>query len=123
LKEEKPFEGIYEGITKFINTTIRSGQVIEYHGNIVIIGDVNPGALIKAKGNIIILGTLRGVAHAGIDGNYEAIVAAYDLQPTQLRIANIIGRKPDGDIAPSGLPEIAKIHDGEVLIEPYLPRK
>ncbi|CCQ98394.1 putative septum site-determining protein MinC [[Clostridium] ultunense Esp] len=123
LEEEKPYEGIYEGMTKFINTTIRSGQVIEYDGNIVIIGDVNPGALIKAKGNIIILGTLRGVAHAGIDGNYKAIVAAYDLQPTQLRIGNIIGRKPDGDIITSGMPEIARICDGEVLIEPYLPRK
>ncbi|HSH36015.1 septum site-determining protein MinC [Schnuerera sp.] len=121
--DEKPYKGIYEGMTKFINSTIRSGQVIEYDGNIVIIGDVNPGALIKAKGNIIILGTLRGVAHAGIDGNYKAIVAAYDLQPTQLRIANIIGRQPDGDIITSGLPEVAKIYDGEVLIEPYLPRK
>ncbi|MCF6465374.1 hypothetical protein C3E90_05645 [Clostridium sp. Cult2] len=110
-------------MTKFINTTIRSGQVVEYDGNIVIIGDVNPGALIKARGNIIILGTLRGVAHAGIDGNYKAIVAAYDLQPTQLRIANIIGRRPDGDIVTSELPEVAKIYDGEVLIEPYLPRK
>ncbi|WP_236914698.1 septum site-determining protein MinC [Clostridium sp. Cult2] len=123
LEEEKPYEGIYEGMTKFINTTIRSGQVVEYDGNIVIIGDVNPGALIKARGNIIILGTLRGVAHAGIDGNYKAIVAAYDLQPTQLRIANIIGRRPDGDIVTSELPEVAKIYDGEVLIEPYLPRK
>ncbi len=73
-------------MTKFINTTIRSGQVIEYDGNIVIIGDVNPGALIKAKGNIIILGTMRGVAHAGVDGNHDAIVAAYNLQPTQLEL-------------------------------------
>lgn len=123
LEEPKVFEGIDEGMTKFINTTIRSGQVIEYEGNIVIIGDVNPGALIKAKGNIIILGTMRGVAHAGMDGNYDAIVAAYDLQPTQLRIGNIIGRQPDGDIVTSRLPEVAKVYDGEVFIEPYLPRK
>ncbi len=123
LDEPSFYMGIDEGMTKFINTTIRSGQVIEYGGNIVIIGDVNPGALIKAKGNIIILGTLRGVAHAGVDGNQEAIVAAYDLQPTQLRIANIIGRRPDGEVFTFRLPEVAKVHDGEVLIEPYLPRK
>ena len=121
LEEPEIYSGIYEGMAKFINSTIRSGQVIEYDGNVVIIGDVNPGALIKAKGNIIILGTLRGVAHAGIDGNNEAIVAAYDLQPTQLRIANIIGRRPDGEIITSGLPEVAKVHQGEVFIEPYLP--
>ena len=123
LEEPDTYMGIHEGMTKFINTTIRSGQVVEYDGNIVIIGDVNPGALIKAKGNIIILGTLRGVAHAGIDGNIEAMVAAYDLQPTQLRIANIIGRRPDGEVITSRLPEVAKVHDGEVFIEPYLSRK
>ena len=123
LDESKYYMGIYEGMTKFISNTIRSGQVIEYDGNIVIIGDVNPGALIKARGNIIILGTLRGVAHAGIDGNKKAIVAAYDLQPTQLRIANVIGRRPDGEITTSGLPEVAKLQNGEVFIEPYLPRK
>lgn len=123
LEEPGIYTGIDEGMAKFINSTIRSGQIIEYDGNIIIIGDVNPGALIKAKGNIIILGTLRGVAHAGIDGNNEAIVAAYDLQPTQLRIANVIGRRPDGEIAASRLPEVAKIHNGEVFIEPYLPRK
>ena len=123
LEEPEFYTGIDEGMTKFINTTIRSGQVIEYEGNIVIIGDVNPGALIKARGNIIILGTLRGVAHAGDDGNKDAIVAAYNLQPTQLRIANIIGRRPDGEIVTSGLPEMAKVQDGEVFIEPYLPRK
>lgn len=123
LYESKYYEGIYEGMTKFVNTTIRSGQVVEYDGNIVIIGDVNPGALVKARGNIIILGTLRGVAHAGVDGNEDAIVAAYNLQPTQLRIANIIGRRPDGEILVSDLPEVARVYNGEVYIEPYLPGK
>ncbi|GFN34485.1 septum site-determining protein MinC [Tepidimicrobium xylanilyticum] len=119
-EEEMPFSGIDEGVTKFINNTIRSGQVIEYDGNIVIIGDVNPGALIKAKGNIIILGIMRGVAHAGVGGNSDAIIAAYDLQPTQLRIGNIIGRKPDEDVPSSGVPEVARVNNGEVIIEPYL---
>lgn len=123
IEETRHYTGLYEGMTKFIHSTIRSGQVVEYDGNIVIIGDVNPGALIKAKGNIIILGTIRGVAHAGIDGNKDAIVAAYDLRPTQLRIANIIARKPDEETSTSGIPEVAKIKDGEVYIEPYLPNK
>lgn len=123
LGEPEYYTGIDEGMTKFIHSTIRSGQVIEYDGNVVVIGDVNPGALIKAKGNIVILGIFRGVAHAGTDGNKDAIVAAYDLQPTQLRIADIIGRKPDEDIATLGIPEVAKVKDGEVYIEPYLPNK
>ena len=109
-------------MTKFIHNTIRSGQVIEHNGSIVIIGDVNPGALIRAMGNIVILGSLKGVAHAGIGGNEKAIIAAHDLQPTQLRIGNIIGRRPDGEIITSKLPEVAKVDNGEVLIEPYIQK-
>lgn len=123
LDKPKVFEGIVEGMTKFIHNTIRSGQVIEYDGNIVIIGDVNPGALIRAKGNIVILGSLKGVAHAGIDGNTNALVAAYDLRPMQLRIGNVIGRRPDENMDIIGLPEVARVYDNEVVIEPYLPRK
>ncbi|HHV46919.1 MAG TPA: septum site-determining protein MinC [Tissierellia bacterium] len=123
LDRPNMFEGIVEGMTKFIHNTIRSGQVIEYDGNIVVIGDVNPGALVRAKGNIVILGRLKGVAHAGCDGNTKALVAAYDLRPTQLRIGNIISRRPDENMDTTGLPEVAKVHDNEVVIEPYLPRK
>ncbi|HZK32909.1 MAG TPA: septum site-determining protein MinC [Tissierellaceae bacterium] len=127
LKPEESMEGIFEGIdsgmTKFVNGTIRSGQVEIYTGNIVIIGDVNPGGLIQAKGNIIVLGSIRGLAHAGIGGNRKAIVAAYNLQPTQLRIADIIVRPPDEGAESYKLPEIAKIKNGKVIIEPYLPNK
>lgn len=120
---DNTFQGIDCGMTKFVNGTLRSGQVVEYEGNIVIIGDVNPGALIQAKGNIIVLGTLRGVAHAGADGNIDSVVAAYNLQPMQLRIGDIIARPPDDGEGSFKVPEVAKIKDGEVIIEPYLPNK
>lgn len=112
-----------EGMTKFLYGTLRSGQIVEYNGNIVVVGDVNPGAFLKATGNIIILGTLKGVAHAGFNGDNEAIVAAYNLIPNQLRIADIIVRAPDGDISEYKLPEVARVYDGEIIIEPYLPNK
>lgn len=117
------FDGIDCGMTKFINGTLRSGQVIEYEGNVVIIGDVNPGALIQAKGNIIVLGTLRGIAQAGVGGNYNAVIAAYNFQPSQLRIGDKISRSPDEEITLINVPEVAKVKDGEVVIEPYLPNK
>jgi len=116
------FEGIDEGYTKFVRATIRSGQTVESEGNLVIIGDVNPGGVVMAKGNIVILGALRGIAHAGSDGNREAIVAAFYLQPTQLRIANIIARRPDDEIEYSKWPEIARVEDDAVIIETYLPK-
>lgn len=122
-KESGYFQGIEEGMTSFIRTTVRSGQIIQYEGNIVVLGDVNPGGIIEAKGNIVVLGTLRGVAHAGCDGNRNAIVSAYDLKPTQLRIADLIARSPDGEVIKSSRwPEVAKIEGDEVVIETYLPK-
>ncbi len=42
--------------------TLRSGQRIDHDGNVVILGDVNPGAVVTCTGDIVVMGTLRGVA-------------------------------------------------------------
>ena len=76
--------------TKFIQNSIRSGQKEEYTGSLVICGDVNAGAEIIAGGNIIIVGTLRGLAHAGANGNKKAIISANSIDITQARIANLV---------------------------------
>lgn len=117
------FNGIKEGNTKFIRATVRSGQKIDYKGNIAIIGDVNPGAEIIAEGNILVMGALRGLAHAGASGNKNAIVVAFSLQPKQLRIANVIGRAPDYELIKPLVPEIAMIKNNTLVIEPYLAKK
>ncbi|MEF9952330.1 MAG: septum site-determining protein MinC [Clostridium sp.] len=129
-EEEKPepkdkvFQGIYEGRTKFYRSTIRSGQKVNYNGNIIIIGDINSGAEVIASGNIIVLGVLRGIAHAGANGNRKSIVAAYSLRPTQLRIDTLITRAPDEqDFSGINIPEVAKIKEESIIIEPYLPNK
>lgn len=120
---ETIFMGITEGKTKFIQGTIRSGQNINYEGNVVVLGDVNPGAHITAYGNIMVMGSLRGVAHAGSNGNKDACVAAFYLDPTQLRIADVITRAPDGNYEKPKVPELAKVKGEMVYIEPYLNRK
>ena len=76
--------------TKYIQYSLRSGQVEEYSGSLVIVGDVNAGAEVIAGGNIAILGALRGLAHAGAGGNTNAIIAANYIDSTQLRIANVV---------------------------------
>ncbi len=76
--------------TKFIQNSIRSGQKEEYPGSLVICGDVNAGAEIIAGGNIMVLGALRGVAHAGANGNKKAIISANSIDITQIRIANLV---------------------------------
>ena len=76
--------------TKFVRTSMRSGQKIEFEGSLIILGDVNAGAEVIAEDNIVVLGALRGLAHAGARGNKEAIIAAGVLDAPQLRIANIV---------------------------------
>lgn len=121
-KVSKVFSGIYEGRTKFIRKTIRGGQTINYSGNIVIIGDVNPGAEIYAAGNVIVLGTLKGHVHAGFGGNEKALIAAFNLQPEILQIANIMTRSPEDGLKPK-YPEVAKVKENNIIVEPYLFNK
>ncbi len=75
--------------------TVRSGQVLEVRGDLLLIGDVNPGGKITATGNIYILGSLRGVAHAGIQGDTRTVIIASYMEPNQLRIADQLSRSPD----------------------------
>lgn len=96
---------------------IRSGQVIRYEGNVVILGDVNPGAQIIAAGDVVVMGTLRGVAHAGATGSRRAVVAALRLCPTQLRIADLIRRAPEDSQGVPGGPELACVKGSEILVE------
>lgn len=67
---------------------VRSGQVVQAKGDLVVIGDVNPNARVVAAGSIYVLGRLKGIAHAGANGNTEAVIAASWLEATHLMIAD-----------------------------------
>lgn len=103
--------------TKLICRHLRSGQKLITDGNVVILGDINPGAEVIAGGNILVMGTLKGMAHAGAYGDENAVIAAYRLNPTQIRIANHITRPPDGEVIQVNNPELARIKAGKVIIE------
>lgn len=82
---------------KTYNRLVRSGQVLKVTGDLLLIGDVNPGGMVVSTGNIFILGSLYGIAHAGVNGDRKAVIAASYMKPTQLRIADYISRAPDYD--------------------------
>ena len=116
-------EGFTEsgGHTMLIQRTLRSGQNINFDGNVVVLGDVNPGAEVIASGHVLVMGALRGVVHAGAGGYEDATITALELAPTQLRICSHITRSPDGESLGEKQvsPETAKIKDGAVTIEKY----
>ncbi|MBV8244349.1 MAG: hypothetical protein JOZ38_00355 [Candidatus Eremiobacteraeota bacterium] len=98
--------------------TVRGGQSLHHIGNIVLVGDVNPGAELVASGDIVVFGGLRGVAHAGAQGDDGAKVFAIDLAPTQLRIATTIAAEAEPRAGPAR-PEVAWVSDGRIAIAPY----
>lgn len=83
--------------TKFIRGNLRSGQREEFSGSIAILGDLNYGAEVIAGENIIVTGKIRGLAHAGANGNKKAIISANSIEPTQVRISNILKEVPEND--------------------------
>lgn len=115
------FDGVNEQQTVVVQRTLRSGQSVRFNGNVVILGDVNPGAEVTAAGNVVVMGVLRGMVHAGATGDQNAVVVAFRLQPTQLRIADYIARSPDGEFGGPERPEIARVKDGTVTIEAFPP--
>ncbi|HHT69604.1 MAG TPA: septum site-determining protein MinC [Limnochordia bacterium] len=110
---------VREDNTLLVRRTIRSGQRLHYDGNVVVMGDVNPGAEIVCTGDILVLGSLRGVAHAGAEGKVDATVFAFRLEPTQLRIAHVISRAPDEKLPQPSGPEIARVVENSIQLSVY----
>jgi septum site-determining protein MinC len=102
---------------KLVKGMVRSGQTLVKEGNILFLGDVNPGGEIISTGSIYVMGSLRGMAHAGVDGDETAIIAASHLRPTQLRIASIISRPPDEWGINEAFMEFAYIKEGKMEID------
>ncbi|MCL2840493.1 MAG: septum site-determining protein MinC [Defluviitaleaceae bacterium] len=109
-----------ESNTAYYKGGLRSGQTIRFEGSVVIMGDINPGSEVVAGGNVVVLGALKGMAHAGAKGDLQCHIAALDLRPTQVRIADIISYVP---APPKGKkvennPSYAYIKDGQVFVAP-----
>ncbi len=110
---------------QFYKGTLRSGQVLEFDTSIVILGDVNAGAQVVSTGNVVILGKLLGNVYAGASGSEYSFVVALQMNPTQIRIGDVIARSPDeqnkrADKKKKAEQEakIAYSQDGNIYIEP-----
>lgn len=111
------FWGKDTGMCKFVKSTVRSGTRIEFDGSVIVLGDVNPGGEIIATGNVVVLGALRGMVHAGSEGNRDCFIYALKLKPIQVRIADMIARMPEAGEEAKSHPEIARIKDGIIEVE------
>ena len=99
-----------EVICKVVEKSLRSGEEIISEGDILVLGDVNPGASVIAAGNITVLGALRGSAYVKTKGK---VYATY-MTPLQIRIGKVCSyNKKPKNVGPA----IALAENGEIIIE------
>lgn len=109
--------GVHDLKTKFLFENLRSGAEVDYDGNVVIFGDVNPGAKVTATGSILVLGSFRGMAHAGRGNPETAFLAALRLLPLQIRIGDLFAVPPkDANMIENAM---VKILNNEIRIEQF----
>jgi septum site-determining protein MinC len=120
-EESKAAESLPE--TLYVRANLRAGQMIKYPGNVFVFGDVNPSAEIIASGDVIVWGTVRGIVHAGAEGDERAIVSALKFDCGQLRISDKLclvshlkGKDKTSSKNKSLHPELAKIENDEIII-------
>ena len=113
--------------TLLIKRTLRSGQVLNYAGSIIVVGDVNPGAEVIAGHDIVVWGSLRGTACAGVAGDPQSSIYALHMAPSQLRIADHITRSPRESLLASEnhepQPEVARIENDTIVVESWPAKK
>ena len=106
--------------------TCRSGTTVHNSGNLVVLGDVNPGAEVTATGDILIFGKLRGLAHAGVGGSSDtgAVVIGISLEAAQLRLGSQIHISSPRTLSKGNeqSPFMARLENGTMRIDQYTPR-
>ncbi len=117
-----PLEAVKrKGETKIIAKTVRSGGRVESSASVVVLADVNAGAEIIAQDDIIVLGVLRGIAHAGVNGNEKAVIWAKQILSPQLRIADILAQGEDRvkEALENKHAEVAHIVNEQIVVRPW----
>lgn len=114
-----------EGKVKFYKGILRSGNLLEYDGSIIIFGDVNPGGIVKASDSVIVLGHLNGTVYAGVESGKDAFIGALYMNPIQLKIGDYIARNPNPQMENNKKSkkdskfEIAYVNGENIFIENY----
>ncbi|PMD67741.1 septum site-determining protein MinC [Companilactobacillus nuruki] len=69
---------------------VRSGQKLDYKGDLIFLGTLHQGAQICATGSVYILGEVNGIVQAGYPDNTNAAIFGNLKNIDQLRIADVI---------------------------------
>lgn len=103
---------------QFYKGTLLAGDVLESEVSMIVIGDVERGAKVVSKGNVIVLGAIRGNVSAGMAGNDEAVIAALEMMPTQLKIGDYSVKYHDKKKKISRHPVMVCVEQGSIVMKP-----
>lgn len=119
----QPSKPILPQQTRILTQQLRSGMRIEHPGSLVVVGDVNPGVELIADGDVIVTGALRGMAHAGANGNETSVIWARPIASPQIRIGKAVARAPEGKVMDTMRrnenfdAEMARLENDHIVIE------
>ncbi len=99
-----------------LHRSLRSGQRVEHDGDVLIIGHVNDGAEVFASGSIYVWGRLKGIAHAGLDGEEEHTVVAGLFEATQVRLGSKVSASLGSDMEWWGKPVIITCENDSLVV-------
>lgn len=104
------------GGSLLLNRSLRSGQRVEHDGDVIIIGHVNDGAEVMASGNICVWGRLKGVVHAGLDGESDRTVVAGQFEAKQVRIGGKVSSSLGSEMEWWGKPVIIALENNSLVV-------
>ncbi len=110
---------IEETNAKIYDGSLRCGSKLEHEGTIIVLGDIKAGAEVISGENVIVLGVIRGLAHAGANGNREAIIVANEIDAPQIRIADIVREmeKEENENEEKSIKRRAYIKGNKIILE------
>ena len=113
LKVEKEKERSESEEIKFYGKTLRSGDKLTSSGDLIIMGDVNPGSEVEAGGNVYVMGNLMGFVRAGIGKSKAEIRAIFFKAP----VLEICGKTVSFERNEEYVNFRVKVKNGKVKIE------
>jgi septum formation inhibitor MinC len=103
--------------TTQVHGTVRSGRIVRFDGDVVLIGDINPGAKVIATGDVFILGRIKGSVYAGSEGDNNAFIFSLGHSSPQLRVGGIVHFSGEGES--SETPTLAYLKHEQLQLIPF----
>ncbi|APU71618.1 septum site-determining protein MinC [Companilactobacillus crustorum] len=88
--KQKVAEILKENKTNVESGIVRSGQKLDYEGDLIFLGNLHRDAQICATGSVYVLGQVNGIVQAGYPDKTDAVVFGNLKDVDQLRIADVI---------------------------------